>query len=200
MKPKADSPVPATVRATVPRWFCIECQAFVEVEDAGDSSRPRCCQCKGRNVEVRRETMDPMDPPAPPAPKTRKQRPPEFVLDAKPVLSEKRLDASKRDLKVLAASGYFFCDQCGHVSEPKCPDCGSRQLLPLPRSVSIDCVEHQCPTCNLIIEPLCCLCEAPGIQWNAPVPVGEPLHTYEPASPPAPVPQTGSTGSHATRP
>jgi hypothetical protein len=33
--------------------FCVICQAFTELEDAGDSAHPRCAECHHRMIEWR---------------------------------------------------------------------------------------------------------------------------------------------------
>lgn len=124
-------------------WWCRHCHAFVDVEDVGEAW-PQCQRCGTRKVEHR-----PMEPtlaratvtvlPQCPAVKT-------VPIEARSVVHRKRLPAARRDLRVLARTGYWFCyePECQTVTEKGEDDC---------------CV-------------LCGVALVPELNWNAPVEEG----------------------------
>lgn len=90
--------------------FCLRCDAFTEVEDAGDPAHPICSRCRHRDVEFR--PITPLRPP-PPDPVPTPNGPHERSL-----LSKKRLPPEKRSLSKIAAEGCYTCPACGEITEP----------------------------------------------------------------------------------
>lgn len=73
--------------------FCLRCDAFTEVEDAGDPAHPICSRCRHRDVEFR--PITPLRPP-PPDPVPTPNGPHERSL-----LSKKRLCGAQVSHRLL---------------------------------------------------------------------------------------------------
>ena len=103
-------------------WFCTVCNGPADIEDPGEAF-PRCVKCGERGLRWRevaaakvvdRRPVDGMD---------RRQG-----MDASGV-TWARLALARRDLRLLAAQGYWFCTQCDCVTERRedgaCALCGA---------------------------------------------------------------------------
>jgi hypothetical protein len=75
------------------RPFCLRCQQFAELDDAGDSSHPRCAFCHQRRIEYREDVFDAL--PSLPNEVPRSEDVPDH---ARPATPKRRLLAADVDL------------------------------------------------------------------------------------------------------
>lgn len=110
-------------------WWCSHCRRVTELldSDTGLSGR-RCVRCRAQGVEWKGTTKTP--PPKPePAPHWATAEPDDEGRKAQKL---HRLPEEKRDLRLLARTGYWFCYGCRAISERDeqecCTLCGSARI------------------------------------------------------------------------
>ena len=86
-------------------WWCRHCRRVTELLDADHGERgSRCERCRSLKIEWKAFASEP-EP-------------------ARARQARHRLPAEKRDLRVLARTGYFFCQECEEVTkETEAGDC-----------------------------------------------------------------------------
>lgn len=105
------SPIVTPEEARKP-WWCGHCHAFVETVDAGEPY-PQCERCKRRGLKWR-PTEEPGGPVAAARALPQLPEPPE----ARKKQNRHKLPMEKRNLFVLAETGYWFCyGGCQEITE-----------------------------------------------------------------------------------
>lgn len=109
-------------------WWCQACKRVTELEETARSEGDeRCVHCGSGAVE--------WHPPIGPEPTAAIPIAlPQLPIVAVPPkrLRHRRLPAEKRDLRVLARSGFYFCGDCENITErdehDECILCGSANV------------------------------------------------------------------------
>lgn len=106
-------------------WWCAHCHSPAELADAGEVF-PMCLKCGSRNVQwIEREDRVAPIKVAPAL---------ELVPDSAKSPG-KRLPSSKRNLRILAETGYLVCRGCEQITEERngcCVLCGHADLERVP--------------------------------------------------------------------
>lgn len=102
-------------------WWCARCHRVTELldSDCGLSGR-RCTHCHSQKIEWKPALTGGGPVPTPdPLPEFL----PEPSEEGKPKQKKHRLPPEKRDLRVLARTGYWFCYGCAQVTERDDQEC-----------------------------------------------------------------------------
>jgi hypothetical protein len=108
-------------------WWCRRCGRVTELLDSDQGvTGQRCVHCHSLKVEWKPGTGE-SGPVSDPGPLPQWADPP----DPRPMQKLHRLPVEKRDLRMLARCGYWFCYGCNEITEPtaerECSLCGAAE-------------------------------------------------------------------------